>query len=76
MRATKEVNLLLEVEDQVEFAKGIKSAVIGLECLSESLQNGVVSLLDVHIDRLEWIMDMIVEEAKRERKSVAVVPAA
>jgi hypothetical protein len=56
MRATKDpVNLLLEVEDEVSFANGIKPAVQGLECLDKTLQDGVVHLLIAHIDRLEWI---------------------
>jgi hypothetical protein len=66
---------LTERGEPPSVAASVRCSFEGLECLDETLRDGVMHRLIAHIDRLEWIMEMIVEEAKRERKSVATMVA-
>ena len=62
-----------EIDAHVSFALGIRTAVAGMETLSDSIQGGVCELLDTHIERLEASATLATKlnEAARRPQSLA-----
>jgi hypothetical protein len=58
-----------DIDDATSFARGIASAIQGLECLNASAKDGVLRLMDVHATQLEALARREALEASAKRSS-------
>jgi hypothetical protein len=55
------LDIRIELEDQAAVARGIESAVAGLDCGSESAKTGVAMLLIQHATALDGLVTALCE---------------
>ncbi len=58
------LDIRLALENQTAVARGIESAVAGLDCGGELVKHGVCMLLDQHADALDGLVTALCEIGK------------